>query len=68
MFWKKKKSTYEILIPELTTPFDSLNEFETQKFFDWYISNIPERTAYLINVISSQGRDMQNKMDFLRNR
>lgn len=47
MYWKKKKLDYDILIPPLYKPFDSLSLDETETFFKWHQSHIPMRIEYL---------------------
>lgn len=47
MYWKKKKLKYEILVPTILKPFEDFTEQETQEYFDWYISKIPERIQIL---------------------
>lgn len=47
MYWRKKKLKYNILIPIIVKPFEEFTKQETQEYFDWYISKIPERVQYL---------------------
>lgn len=47
MFWRKKPLKYDILIPPLNKPVHQLSETEAQAFFDWYMEQLDERTAYL---------------------
>lgn len=41
---------YSILIPPIQKPFDKFTFGETKEYFEWYISKINERVAYLAEV------------------
>ena len=47
MYWEKKKLDYNILIPPLNKPFNSLSLDEAETFFKWFQSHIPTRIEYL---------------------
>lgn len=47
MYWRKKRLTYDLLIPPLKKPFEEFSKEEAQNYFDWYIGKIPERINYL---------------------
>lgn len=47
MFWRRKKLKYDILIPPLQKPFSEFNAQEAKDFFQWHMSQIPSRIAYL---------------------
>jgi len=47
MYWQKKKSTYDILIPPITKPFEEFTLNEAENYFNWHMSNLVERVLYL---------------------
>ena len=49
MYWKKEKLDYEILVFPLEKPIEKLTPKQMDKFFHWYIEQIPQRVAYLEN-------------------
>lgn len=52
VFWRKKKLTYNILIPPITKPIEEFSHSEAKSFFEWYISQIPYRVRYLSACIA----------------
>lgn len=47
MFWREKKTEYDILVPPLSKPVNQFTEAEAQAYFEWYIEKIEERVNYL---------------------
>ena len=48
MFWRKK-DPYDVLLPPIIKNIDILTPKEAQEYFEWFMSKIEERTAYLRN-------------------
>ncbi len=58
MYWKRKKTDYDILISPINKPINQLSAIEAQEYFDWFIGCIPQRIEYLqkytnVNLCSS---------------
>ena len=51
MFWRKKKLTYEILVPPESVmprkPYEKYTPRQARIYYEWFISKIPERVEYL---------------------
>ena len=51
------KLSYEIWQPNFFKPHAEMNKKEAKAYFDDYISQIPERIAYLENYLKDQGQN-----------
>ncbi|MBR3919861.1 MAG: hypothetical protein IKJ59_14225 [Clostridia bacterium] len=63
MYWKKKKLTYDILIPPLTKKILDFSAEETESYFRWFMQQIPSRIEYLTEVCSQQLKIDRSKLD-----
>lgn len=46
---------YQILIPPLKRDISMINEAEAKEYFDWYLTQCPARTSYLLQQIGYTG-------------
>ncbi len=63
LHWRMRKLNYDILIPPLDKPLDTLNEQETAIYFAWYMEQVPQRVAYLSQVCAAELGLPTEKMD-----
>jgi hypothetical protein len=54
LFWQKKSLKYDILILPLKKPIEELSAVEAEKFYIWFMEQIPHRVAYLSKYCANQ--------------
>lgn len=63
MHWRRKKITYDILIPELGKSIFQLNKEEAGAYFRWYMEKVPERVSYVSRVCAKELHISVEKLD-----